>query len=158
MNEYKNGISILRNILQKSNDQDLIDYVFKKILPEIFDFYMENYINPNIIYNINNCYKLYFTDLYNELSKNYKLTTHDTLIFRKKYERVNYSIKLLKDKNMYIKDYKKEAIKILLTPNIKNYSMYIDNFYLNMNCTVKNVQIAINIIPSVIEKILNSIG
>ena len=42
MNEYKNRISILRNILQKSNDRDLIDYVFKKILPEIFDFYMEN--------------------------------------------------------------------------------------------------------------------
>ena len=30
MNEYKNQISILRNILQRSNDQDLIDYVFKK--------------------------------------------------------------------------------------------------------------------------------
>ena len=30
MNEYKNRISILRNILQKSNDQDLIDHVFKK--------------------------------------------------------------------------------------------------------------------------------
>ena len=131
MNEYKNRISILRNILQKSNDQDLIDYVFKKILPEIFDFYMVNYINPNIIYNIDNCYKLYFTDLCNELSKNYKLTFQDTLIFRKKYERVNYIIKLLKDKNIYVKDYKKEAIRILLAPNIQNYSMYIDNFYLN---------------------------
>ena len=137
MNEYKNRISILRNILQKSNDQDLIDYVFKKILSEIFDFYMENYINPNIIYNIDNCYKLYYTDLYNELSKNYKLATQDTFIFRKKYERVNYIIKLLKYKNINVKDYKKEAIKILLTPNIKNYSMYIDNFYLNMNRTVR---------------------
>ena len=137
MNEYKNRISILRNILQKSNDRDLIDYVFKKILPEMFDFYMENYINPNIIYNIDNCYKLYYTDLYNEISKNYKLTTQDTLIFRKKYERVDHIIKLLKDKNIHVKDYKKEGIKILLTPNIKNYSMYIDNFYLNMNRTVK---------------------
>ena len=63
MNEYKNRISILRNILQKSNNQDLIDYVFKEILSEIFDFYMVNYINPNIIYNIDNYYKLYFTDL-----------------------------------------------------------------------------------------------
>ena len=133
MNEYKNRISILRNILQKSNDQDLIDNVFKKILPEIFYFYMENYINPNIIYNIDNCYKLYYSDLYNELSKNYKLTNQVALIFRKKYERVNYIIKLLKDKNIFLKDYKKEAIKILLTPNIKNYSMYIDNFYLNKN-------------------------
>ena len=118
MNEYKNQDSILRNILQKSNDQNLIDYVFKKILPEIFDFYIENYINPNIIYNIDNCYKLYFNDLYNELSKNYKVTTQDTLIFRKKYERVNYIIKLLKDKNICDNDYKKESIKILLTPNI----------------------------------------
>ena len=44
---------------------------------------MENYINPNIIYIIDNCYKLYYTDLYNELSKFYKLTTQNTLIFRK---------------------------------------------------------------------------
>ena len=83
MNEYKNQISILRNILNKSNDGDLIDYVFKKILPEIFDFYMENYINPNIIYNIDDCYKLYYTDLYYELSKFYKLVTQGTLIYRK---------------------------------------------------------------------------
>ena len=131
MNEYKNQISISRNILQKSNDKDLIDHVFKTILPNIFDFYMENYINPNIIYNIDNYYKLYFNDLYNELSKNYKMATQDALIFRKKYERVNYIIKLLKDKNVYVNNYKKEAIKILLTPNIENYSMYIDNFYLN---------------------------
>ena len=85
MNKYKNQISILRNILQKSNDKDLIDHVFKMILPNILDFYMENYINPNIIYNIDNCYKIYFNDLYNELSKNYKMTTQDALIFRKKY-------------------------------------------------------------------------
>ena len=137
MNEYKNRISILRNILKKSTDQDLIDHVFKKILPEIFNFYMENYINPNIIYNIDNCYKLYYSELYNELSKFYKLATQDTLIFRKKYERVNYIIKSLKGKNINVKDYKKEAIKVLLTHYIKNYSMYIDNFYLNMNRTVK---------------------
>ena len=94
---------------------------------------MENYINPNIIYNIDNCFKLYFNDLYNELSKNYKLTTQNTLIFRKKYERVNYIIKLLKDKDVCVKDYKNEAVRILLTPNIKNYRTYIDNFYLNKN-------------------------
>ena len=133
MNEYKNRISILRNILQKSNDKYLIDHVFKTILPEIFDFYMENYITPNIIYNIDNCYKLYYPDQYNELSKNYKMATQDTLIFRRKYERINYIFKLLKNVNVNVKDYKKEAIKVLLTPNIKNYSMYIDNFYLNIN-------------------------
>ena len=83
-------------------------------------------------------YRIYIIHLYNELSKFYKLATQDTLIFRKKYDRVNYLIKLLKDKNIRVKDYKKELIKILLTPNVKNYSMYIDNFYLNMNRTVKN--------------------
>ena len=125
----------------------------RKFYLTIFDFYMENYINPNIIYNIDNCYKLYFTDLYNELSKNYKVTTQDTLIFRKKYERVNYIIKLLKDKNIDTKDYKKEAIKILLTPDIKNYSMYIDNFYLNMNRKSKKCSnCAINIILNVLKK------
>ena len=98
---------------------------------------MENYINPNIIYNIDNCYKSYYPDLYNELSKFHKLSTQETLIFRKKYERVNYIIKLLKDKNINVKDYKKVATRILLTPNIKNYSMHIDNFYLNMNGSVK---------------------
>ena len=74
---------------------------------------MENYMNPNIIYNIDNCYKLNYINLYNELSKNYKLTNQDALIFRKKYERVNYIIKLLKDENIFLKDYKKEAIKSL---------------------------------------------
>ena len=137
MNECKNRIFILRNISQKLNDQDLIDHVFKKILPQIFDFYMESHINPNIIHNIDNCYKLYCPDLYNEISKFYKLATQDTLIFRRKYERVNYIIKLLKDKNINVKDYKKEAIKILLTPNIKNHSRHKDNFSLNMNRTVK---------------------
>ena len=93
----------------------------------------------NIYDNIDNCYKLYYPDLYNELSKFYKLAARDTLILRKKYERVNYINKLLKDKNIYVKDYKKESIKFLLTPNIKNYSMHIDNFYLNMNRIVKKM-------------------
>ena len=37
MNEYKNQISILKNILQRSNDKYLIDHVSKTILPNIFD-------------------------------------------------------------------------------------------------------------------------
>ena len=58
-------------------------------------------------------------------------------VYSVRNQRVNYIIKLLKDKNINVTDYKKEAIKILLTPNVKNHSMYIDNFYLNMNHTVK---------------------
>ena len=38
---------------------------------------------------------------------------------KEKNMKYNYLIKLLKDKNIRVKDYKKEAIKILLTPNIK---------------------------------------
>ena len=95
--------------------------------------FLNSYIVYGELHNIDNCYKLYYTDLYNELSKNYKLTNQDALIFRKKYERVNFIFKSLKDKNIFLENYKKEAIKILLTPNIKNYSMYIDNFYLNEN-------------------------
>ena len=33
--DYKNNIFILRNI-HKSNDDELIDYTFEKILPKIF--------------------------------------------------------------------------------------------------------------------------
>ena len=61
-------------------------------------------------------------------------------------------MKLLKDKNIYVKEYKKEAIKVLLTPNIKDYSMYVDNFYLNVNRKSKNVIIAINIIQIVMKR------
>ena len=53
---YKNNIFILRNIY-KSNDNELIDYTFKKILPKIFDYYKENRNSNKIIYNIDNCYK-----------------------------------------------------------------------------------------------------
>ena len=35
---YKNNIFILRNI-HKSNDDELIDYTFKKILPKIYNYY-----------------------------------------------------------------------------------------------------------------------
>ena len=38
---YKNNIFILRNI-HKSNDEELIDYTFKKILPKIHDYYKQN--------------------------------------------------------------------------------------------------------------------
>ena len=38
MNEYKNQISILRNILQKSNDKDLINHVFKTIFTQYIRF------------------------------------------------------------------------------------------------------------------------
>ena len=63
--DYKNNIFILRNI-HKSNDEELIDYTFKKILPKIYIFYKENTNTNKIIYNIDNCYKKYFPKLYLE--------------------------------------------------------------------------------------------
>ena len=51
---YNNNIFILRNI-HKSNDEELIGYTFKKILPEIYDYYKEN--RNREIYNIDNCYQ-----------------------------------------------------------------------------------------------------
>ena len=134
---YQNKISILRNILKNSDNKNLTDHVSKQILPETYTFYKENRNKQIIIYNIDNCYKLYYKNLYDELSKIYKLTTLDKLIFRKKYDRLNYIIKLLKDKNIILDDYKNEAQKIFLFDNIKNYSMWIDNNYLDENRQIK---------------------
>ena len=53
---YKNNIFILRNI-HKSNDEELIDYTFKKILPKIYNYYKENRNTNEIIHNNDNCYK-----------------------------------------------------------------------------------------------------
>ena len=136
MDQYKNNIFILRNI-HKSNDDDLIDYSFKRILPKIFDFYKENRNNNLIIHNIDNTFKKYTPDLYKELLKLYSLTDLDKLIFRKKYNKTDYIIKLLKDKNIKLDNYRQEAKKILNIANIHNYSMYIDNIYLNKNRKIK---------------------
>ena len=126
---YKNNIFILRNI-HKLNDDELIDYNFKKTLPKIFDYYMEN--RNKEIYNIDNCYKKYFPNLYLDLLGKYNLTDLTKLIYRKNnYNKIDYVIKLLKDKNVDLKNYRDEAKKILSIENIKNYSLYIDEKYLN---------------------------
>ena len=46
--DYKNNIFILRNI-HKSNDEELINYTFEKILPKIFNYYKEKEIKKFII-------------------------------------------------------------------------------------------------------------
>ena len=94
--DYKNNIFILRNI-HKSNNEKLIDYTFKKILPKIFNFYKEN--KNKEIYNIDNCYKKYFPNLCLELLGIYDLSELDKLIYRKNnYNKIEYIIKLLKEK------------------------------------------------------------
>ena len=91
----KNNIFILKNI-HKSNDEELIDYTFKKILPKIYNYYKEH--RNKEIYNIDNCYKKYFPNLYLELL-GYDLTDLIKLIYRKNnYNKIDSIIKLLKEK------------------------------------------------------------
>ena len=53
------------------------------------------------------------------------------LIYSKNnYKKIDYIIKLLKEKNVKLENYR-EAKNILSTENIKNYSLYIDEKYLN---------------------------
>ena len=128
---YKNNILILRNI-HKSNDDELIDYTFKKILPKIYNYYKENRNTNEIIYNIDNCYKKYFPNLYLELLDIYNLSDLTKMIYRKNnYNKIDYIIKLLKEKNVKLDNNRQEAKKILAIENIKNYSLYIDEKYLN---------------------------
>ena len=127
--DYKNNIFILRNI-HKSNDQELIDYTFEKVLPKIFNYYKEN--RNKEIYNMDNFYKKYFPNLYLELLGMYKLSDLSKLICRKNnYNKNEYMIKLLKEKNVDLKNYRQEAKNILSIENISNYSLYIDEKYLN---------------------------
>ena len=94
--DYKNNIFILRNI-HKSNDEELIDYTFKKILPKIYDYYKQN--RNKVIYNIDNCCKKYFPNLYLELLGIYNLSDLTKLIYRRNnYNKIHYVIKLLKEK------------------------------------------------------------
>ena len=85
---YKNNISILKSI-HKSNYEELIDYTFEKILLKIFDYYKEN--RNKEIYNIDNCYKKYFPNLYLELLGIYNLSDFSKLIYRKNdYNKIEY--------------------------------------------------------------------
>ena len=93
---YKNNIFILRNI-HKSNGEELINYTFKKILPKIYDYHKEN--RNEEIYNLDNCYKKFFSNLYLELLGIYNLSDLTKLIYRKNnYNKIDYVIKLLKEK------------------------------------------------------------
>ena len=127
--DYKNRIFILRNI-HKLNDEELNDYTFKKILPKIYNYYKEN--RNKEIYNIDNFYKKYFPNLYLELLEIYTLSDLTKLMYRRNsYSKIVYIIELLKEKNVKLENYRQEAKDILSIENIKNYSLYIDENYLN---------------------------
>ena len=115
--DYKNNIFILRNI-HKSNDNELIDYTFEKILPKIFNYYKEN--RNKEIYNIDNCIKKYFPNLFIELLGIYNVSDLSKLIYRKNnYNKIEYIIKLLKEKNVDVKNYREESKKFYLLKILK---------------------------------------
>ena len=58
-------------------------------------------------------------------------------------------MKLLKEKNVKLDNYRQEAKKILAIENIENYSLYIDKKYLNKERIKKFVLIVTNITMSV---------
>ena len=115
--DYKNSIFVLTNI-HKSDDNELNDYTFEKILPKIFNYYKEN--RNKEIYNIDNCYKKYFPNLYLDLLEIYNLSDLSKLIYRKNnYNKIEYIIKLLKEKNVELKNYREEAKKFYLLKILK---------------------------------------
>ena len=69
-----------------------------------------------IIYNIDNCYKKYFPNLYLELLGVYNLSDLTKMIYRKNnYNKIDYIIKLLKEKNIKLEIIeKKQKIFYLL--------------------------------------------
>ena len=114
--DYKNNIFILGNI-HKSNYEELINYTFEKILPKIFNYYKQN--RNKEIYNIDNCYKKYYPNLYLELLGIYNLTDLSKLIYRKNnYNKIEHIIKLLKEKNVDLKNYR-DAKKFYLLKILK---------------------------------------
>ena len=96
----------------------------------MYNYYKEN--RNKEIYNIDNCYKKYLPNLHLELLGIYNLNELDKLIYRKNnYNKIEYIIKLLKEKNIESKNYRQEAKNILSIENISNYSLYVDEKYLN---------------------------
>ena len=67
-----------------------------------------------------------------ELLRKYNLSELDKLIYRKNnYNKIEHIIKLLKEKNIELKNHRQEAKNILSIENISNYCLYIDKEYLN---------------------------
>ena len=80
----------------------------QKYYLKIFNYYKEN--RNKEIYNIDNCYKKYFPNLYLELLGIYNLSDLSKLIYRKNnYNKIEYIIKLLKEKNIELKNYRQGA-------------------------------------------------
>ena len=124
-------IEILKIILKNDNNEEFDD-IIKNVLIKIFDIY---YLERNIqLYNIDNLFKKYNTNMYNLLKQKYTLTKSEKLIFKKhKYIKKEYIIKLLKNNNIILnkdESYNKIANEILKKENIKLTS-YVNDFVKN---------------------------
>ena len=154
MNDYKNYINVLRCILKNFNDHRFDD-IIENILIKIFgDYYLERDIKK---YNIDNTFKKYNINMYNLLSKKYKMTKSNKLIFIKHiYNKNEYIIKLLKkDKNFRLDEnetYKSVSDKILESDaNIDCYTKFVNNF-----CYDRSSKFKFCYHPPCYHKILNS--
>ena len=133
-------IEILKNILKNFNDDDDFILIIKTILIKIFDMY---YLERNIqLYNIDNLFKKYNTNMYNLLKQKYILTESKKLIFKKhKYIKKEYIIKLLKNNDIVLnknETYSKIANEILKKENIK-ISSYVKDFVKNRIITENKI-------------------
>ena len=130
-------IEILKNILKNDNDEEFDD-IIKNMLIKIFDIY---YLERNIqLYNIDNLFKKYNTNMYNLLKQKYTLTKSKKLIFKKHiYDKREYIIFLLKKNNFILNEnetYKLIIDKILKT-KIYCYTKFVKDYchdrFLNHN-------------------------
>ena len=130
MKNYENYITVLRNILKNFSNSDEFDDTIKDILVKIFDiYYLERYIQ---LYNIDNVFKKYNSDMYDLLKNKYTMTKSKRLMFIKhKYDKKEYIINLLKkNKNFILKDNEnlKTIVDEILKCNVDCYTKYINDF------------------------------
>ena len=122
-------IEILKSILKNFNDDDDFILIIKTILIKIFDMY---YLERNIqLYNIDNLFKKYNTNMYNLLKQKYILTESKKLIFKKhKYDKREYIIKLLKNNNIVLNQGEsyKSIVDEILKNDIKCYTKHINKY------------------------------
>ena len=137
MNSYKNYIDVLRNVLKNFDDNEF-DHIIKNILIKIFDIY---YLGRDIqLYNINNVFKKYNTNMYNLLSRKYVLTKFKKLMFIKhEYDKKEYIINLLKKNKIILEDNEsyKDIADDILKSDVNCYTKYINDFCSNRLLTKK---------------------
>ena len=133
MKNYENYITVLRNILKNFSNSDEFNNVIKDILVKIFDIY---YLERDIqLYNIDNVFKKYNSNMYDLLKNKYTMTKSKKLMFIKhRYDKKEYIINLLKkNKNFILKDNEnyKTITDGILKHDIDCYTKYINDFCSN---------------------------